>query len=157
MQLWRYKGNPYECKLVLVHRAMSFQRNIQKTNKSITAYNKQQIPALGTARLSMRNPRTRKKYNAEFAVVDGNQTPLTGARAAQQMRFLVIQHHNIQLVSSNQALTASPSTSLTKEQVLPDFADIVKGLRVPPLLKSKCLLTLRTFSRTLEKWREVTP
>ena len=39
---------------------------IQKTNKLLTAYNKQQISALGTARVSMRNPRTRKKYNAEF-------------------------------------------------------------------------------------------
>ena len=34
---------------------------IQKTNKLLTAYNKQQISALGTARVSMRNPRTRKK------------------------------------------------------------------------------------------------
>ena len=49
---------------------------IQKSSKSLTAYNKQQISALGTARVSMRNPRTRKKYNAEFVVVDGNYMPL---------------------------------------------------------------------------------
>ena len=56
---------------------------IQKSKKLLTAYNKQQISALGTARVSMRNPRTRKKYNAEFVVVDCNYTPLIGARAAQ--------------------------------------------------------------------------
>ena len=39
---------------------------IQKTNKLLTAYNKQQISALGTARVRIRNPRTRKKYNAEL-------------------------------------------------------------------------------------------
>ena len=100
---------------------------IQKTNKLLTAYNKQQISALGTARVSMRicNPRTIKKYNAEFVVVDGNYTPSIGARAAQQMGLLVVQHHNIQLVSNNQALAASQSTCLTKEQVLTDFADII--------------------------------
>ena len=76
----------------------------------------------------MRNPRTRQKYSAEFVVVDGNYTPLIGARAAQQIGFLVVQHHNIQLVSNNQALAASQSTSLTKEQVLTDFADTFKGL-----------------------------
>ena len=97
---------------------------IQKSSKSLTAYNKQQISALGTARVSMRNPRTRKKYNAEFGVVDGNYMPLIGARAAQQMGLLVVQHNNIQLVSNSEALT----TSLTKEQVLTDFEDIFKGL-----------------------------
>ena len=101
---------------------------IQKANKLLTAYNKQLISALGTARVSMRNPRTRKKYNAEFVVVDGNYTPLIGARAAQQMGLLVVQHHNIQLVSNNEALTTSQSSPLTKAQVLTDFADIFKGL-----------------------------
>ena len=97
---------------------------IQKSSKLLTAYNKQQISVLGTARVSMRNPRTRKKYNAEFVVVDGNYMPLIGARSAHQMGLLVVQHHNIQLVSNSEALT----TSLTKEQVLTDFADIFKGL-----------------------------
>ena len=113
---------------VLPKKFLSGIAEIQKTNKLLTAYNKQQISALGTARVSKRNPRTRKKYNAEFVVVDGNYTPLIGARAAQQMGLLVVQHHNIQLVSNNQALAASQSTSLTKEQVLTDFADIFKGL-----------------------------
>ena len=86
------------------------------------------ILALGTARVSMRNPKTRKKYNAEFVVVDDNYTPLIGARAAQQMGFIVVQHHNILLESNNEVFTASQSSPLTKEQVFTDFADIFKGL-----------------------------
>ena len=100
---------------------------VQKTNKLLKAYNKQQILARGTARVSMRNPKTRKKYNAEFVVVNGNYTPLIGARAAQ-VGFIVVQHHNIQLVSNNEVFAASQSSPLTKEQVLTDFADIFKGL-----------------------------
>ena len=51
MQLWKYKGNPYECKLTLVHRAMSFQRNIfyelqrsrkQKSDWQLTTSSKSQ-------------------------------------------------------------------------------------------------------------------
>ena len=76
----------------------------------------------------MRSPKTGKKYNAEFVVVDDNYTPLIGARAAQQMGFIVVQHHNIQLESNNEVFTASQSSPLTKEQVLTDFADIFKGL-----------------------------
>ena len=101
---------------------------IQKSNKLLTAYNKQKISALGTVRVSMRNPRTRKKYSAEFVVVDGNYTPLIGARAAQQMGLLVVQQHNVQLVGNNEALITSQSSSLSKEKVLTDFADIFKGL-----------------------------
>ena len=101
---------------------------VQKTNKLLTAYKKKQIPGLGTTRINKRNPKTKKKYNAEFVVVDGSYTPLLGARAAQQMGFIVVQHHNIQLVSNNEVFTASPSSSLSKEQVLTDFGDIFKGL-----------------------------
>ena len=60
--------------------------------------------------------------------MDGNYTPLIGTHAAQQMGLLVVQHHNIQLVSNNEALTTAQRTSLTKEQVLTDFADIFKEL-----------------------------
>ena len=134
MQLWRYKESLLECRLTLVHHAMFCQRFIpegtlvQESNKVLTAYNKQQILALGTARVSMRNPKTRKKYNAEFVVVEDDFVPLIGARAAQQMGLLVVQHHNIQVVNSNEVPATSQKSSLTKEQVLTDFADIFKGL-----------------------------
>ena len=130
------KGKPVRMQInsgascnVLPKKYLPVPAEIQKTNKLLTAYNKQQISALGAARVSMHIPRTRKKYNAEFVVVDGNYTPFIGAHAAaQQMGLLVVQHHNIQLVSNNEALATAQSTSLTREQVLTDFADIFKGL-----------------------------
>ena len=76
----------------------------------------------------MRNPKTIKKYNAEFAVVEDNYTPLIGTRAAQQMGLLMVQHHNIQLVSINEVFTVSQSSSLSSGRVLTDFADVFKGL-----------------------------
>ena len=44
------------------------------------------------------------------------------------MGLLVVQHHDIQLVNNSEALSIPQSSSLTKEQVLTDFADIFKGL-----------------------------
>ena len=89
---------------VLTKKYLPEGTEVHKTNKLLTAYNKQQILALGTARVSMRNPKTRKKCNAKFVVVDGNNTPLIGARVAQQMGFIVVQHHNIHLVSNNEVV-----------------------------------------------------
>jgi len=43
----------------------------QKTNKLLTAY--KQLTSLSWN--GRRNPKTRKKYNAEFVVVDSNYTP----------------------------------------------------------------------------------
>ena len=80
----------------------------------------------------MRNPKTRTKYNAKFVVVDGNYTLLIGVCAAKQTGLLVVQNHNIQLVSNNEAPTTSQSSSCTKEQVLPEFAGIFKGWKVTP-------------------------
>ena len=68
------------------------------------------------------------ELSTEFVVVDDNYAPLIGARAAQQMGFIVVQHHNILLESNNEVFTASQSSPLMKEQVLTDFADIFKGL-----------------------------
>ena len=90
---------------------------VQKTNKQLTAYTKEQITALGTARVSICNPKTRKKYNAEFVVVDWNCMPLIGVRAAEQMGLILVLHHKIQLVSSSAAPSNPQCSSLKKEQV----------------------------------------
>ena len=78
--------------------------------------------------MSMRHPKTRKKYDAEFVIVGDNYMPLIRARSAQKMGFILVQHHHIQLVSNDEVFTASQSSCLTKEQVLTVFADIFKGL-----------------------------
>ena len=105
---------------VLPKKYLPVGTEVQKTNKLLTAYKEEQILALGTARVSMCNPTTRKNYNAEFVVVDGNYMPLIGARAAQQMALIVLQHHNIQLVSNNEVFTASQRSPLMKEPVITD-------------------------------------
>ena len=69
------------------------------------------MPVLGTCRLSMHNPKNRKKYNAKFVVVEDAYTPLIGSRASQHMNLVTVQKENIQL------LTAETSLDLTVKQV----------------------------------------
>ena len=71
---------------------------IQKTNKLLTAYNKQQISALGSARVSLRNPRTSRGFNSSR--VAGRSTRLqrpdyplghtvrTSSKTRSQLRIL---------------------------------------------------------------------
>ena len=97
-------------------RNLSEGAEVQKTDKYLTTYNKEKMSAAGTARVSMRNPKTRTKYNAEFVLVDGNYMPILGARAAQQMGLLVVQHDNILQLHNNEAPTLPRNAMLTKEQ-----------------------------------------
>ena len=43
--------------------------HISKTERTLKMYSKSTLPVLGTCRLSMRNPKHRKKYNAKILVV----------------------------------------------------------------------------------------
>lgn len=46
-------------------------QNLKKTNVALQMYNKSETKAVGTIRLSVRNPCNRKKYNLEFVIVPG--------------------------------------------------------------------------------------
>ena len=113
---------------VLPKRYLPEGTEVQKTDKHLTTYNKEKMSAAGTARVSMRNPKTRKKYNAEFVLVDGNYMPIIGARAAQQMGLLVVQHDNILQLHSDEVPAIPRNEILTKEQALTSYADIFQGL-----------------------------
>ena len=53
------------------------------------------MPVLRTYRVSVPNPKNKKKYNAEFIVVKGDYIPLIGSRASQRMNLVTVQQENI--------------------------------------------------------------
>ena len=76
------------------------QRLIQ--NKEIThrpntlrMWNNATCEALGTCRLTLQNPRNKKKYSVEFVVVKDNLTPLLGSKASQHMGLITVNKENI--------------------------------------------------------------
>ena len=70
---------------VLPRKLLARDTEIKKTNLKLTTYSKTNSKVLGVAKISLRNPKNKKKYRAEFAIIDEDYTPLLGSSAAQQM------------------------------------------------------------------------
>ena len=68
---------------VLPRKFLLRDTEIKKTNLKLTTYSKTNLKALGVAKVSLRNPKNKKKYRAEFAIIDEDYTP-----------FLALQQHN---------------------------------------------------------------
>ena len=49
------------------------------------------LKVLGVAKVSLRNPKNKKKYRAEFAIIDEDYTPLLGSSTGQQMGLIAVQ------------------------------------------------------------------
>ena len=80
----------------------------------LTMYNETQLQSLGKCNLRFINVKNGKKYRTEFVVVTSG-TPLLGAKAAQVMKLLEVQHQNIALVEDDR--------KTTEEIKQPDIAD----------------------------------
>ena len=68
---------------------------LQTTKRELITYSKFKLRMLGTARVHIRNPCNNTEYAAEFVVVEDGFAPLLGAKTAQKMKLLVVQHQNI--------------------------------------------------------------
>ena len=69
--------------------------NIVECDRTLKMYSKSTMPVLRTYRVSVPNPKNKKKYNAEFIVVKGDYIPLIGSRASQRMNLVTVQQENI--------------------------------------------------------------
>jgi hypothetical protein len=68
-------------------------RNLRKSNVTLVMFNKSETKTLGKTRLSVRNPRNKKKYNLEFEVVEGKQLhAILGIKAIQAMDLITVNH-----------------------------------------------------------------
>ena len=55
---------------VLPRKFLPRDTEIKKTKLKLSTYSKTNLKVLGVAKLSLRNPKNKKKYRAEFAVID---------------------------------------------------------------------------------------
>ena len=75
---------------VLPKKFLPKDSKIQKTDLKLTTYSKTNLKLLGVAKVSLCNPKNKKKYRFEFAVIDEDYTPLLGSSAAQQMGLITL-------------------------------------------------------------------
>lgn len=78
-------------------------------------WNGSSLKPLGTCRVNVKNPKTEKKYNLEFVVVRGNQMPLIGSQAAQEMGLLKVLEENFTRVAA---------VATTKGEILKEYGDV---------------------------------
>lgn len=76
---------------VLPRKFLPRDTEIKKTKLKLSTYSKTNLKVLGVAKLSLRNPKNKKKYRNEFAIIDEHYTRPLGSSAAQQMRLITVQ------------------------------------------------------------------
>ena len=99
---------------------------ITKTDLKLTSYSRTNLEVLELAKISMRNPK-KKKYQAEFVVVDEDNKPLLGSVAAQQINLITVQHENI-LELDDSVVPKDNYQGLTMENIIETYSDVFKGL-----------------------------
>jgi len=92
----------------------------------LTTYSKTNLKLLGVAKVSLRNPRNKKKYRVEFAVIDEDYTPLLGSSAAQQMQLITVQKENILQVS--ESIAHNSYQELDMKKITASYHDVFTGL-----------------------------
>ena len=112
---------------------------LDKGKHKLCMYNKETMPVEGMCKLHLRNPKNNKKYLVNFVVIRGQaQSPLLGARTAQQMKLIEIKYNNIVVVRANthtiqSSVTArSKQDGLTRDEMLQDYANVFDGLGLMP-------------------------
>ena len=99
---------------------------IKSTTKTLRMWNGSQVKPIGTARIIMRNPKTRKKYSVEFVVVAmGDLTPLIGARAAQEMELITVNDENFIMTLPPPRRNELQVKQITADELIKQYSDVL--------------------------------
>lgn len=97
-----------------------------ETNMTLIMYNKSETKPLGKRRLTLRNPRNKKKYTIEFVIVGGTEpNPILGVSAIQAMKLITINEENFVAQIAGQCDITEP---ITKDFLQRQYPALFKGL-----------------------------
>lgn len=94
------------------------------TDKVLQMWNGTAIHPLGRCRVFMRNPRTQKKYDVEFVIVNEDLTPLLGKRASEKMGLITVNYDEFEQVA-----TVKPSAP----DIITQYSDVFNSDKVGTL------------------------
>ena len=97
---------------------------IKATTKTLRMWNGLQVKPIGSARIILRNPKTRKKYSVEFIVVESDLTPLIGANAAQEMELITVNDENFIMTSPPPRANEPQVKQITAEELIKQYSDV---------------------------------
>lgn len=100
---------------------------LKKIDVTLQMYNKSETKAMGTLRLSVRNPCNRKKYNFElFIVPDKELHCILGKRAIEGMKLITA--HTEMFLTNTQVQSDVISQIDIKKEVNEKYANVFKDL-----------------------------
>ena len=92
--------------------------NIQPMKRVLQMWNKTELKPEGVCRVTIRNPKNRKKYSVEFILVKENLTPLLGAKVIQQMKLIEIHEENFEKVAIARTTSATSKKTQTAQEII---------------------------------------
>ena len=97
----------------------------RQRNYFTCTWNGAEMKPEGTARIVIKNPKSQKKYSAEFVIVKGDMIPLIGARTAQQMKLITVNDNNFIKTSPPKQFKQPKVMQLgSTQEVLKKFEDV---------------------------------
>lgn len=100
--------------------------NLTETNMTLVMYNKSETKPLGKRRLTLRNPRNKKKYSIEFVIVWGTElNPILGVSAIQAMKLITLNEENFVARIAGQCDITEP---ITKDVLQRQYPTLFEGL-----------------------------
>ena len=104
----------------------------------LTTWDGTQINAIGTCRATVRNPRTRKKFNVEFLIYKGGLQPLLGLKASKQMQLITVHYDNFDVVSAVKEESLFPDVFSDGIGLLPGIQELkVKPEAIPIVMATR--------------------
>ena len=104
-------------KLTVEHQSISSRRNTHPVTQSTSSPSEPQ-------RLFFETLKDKKKYSAEFVVVDSDLTPVIGARVAQQIALITVHDDNFITVSPPSRRSGPRVKQITAEEPLKQHEDM---------------------------------
>lgn len=100
--------------------------DLTETNMTLVMYNKSETKPLEKRRLTLRNPRNKKKYSIEFVIVGGTElNPILGVSAIQAMKLITVNEENFVAQIAGQCDITEP---IIKDVLQRQYLTLFEGL-----------------------------
>ena len=120
--------------LSIITKCHTTRSHVTPSNKTLKMWNGTEMKLLGTTRLKVTNPKTRKKYSIEFVVVPDDLTLLLGARTAQQMELITVhEDHFVSVLPPQKKSREDIRSTATADELVRRYPEVfAKGLGTLP-------------------------
>ena len=101
-------------------------KDIKPSKCVLQMWNKTELKPEGKCRVTLCNPKNRRKYSIEFILVKRNLTPLLGAKVTQQMGLIQVHGANFEKFAATKTMDKA-SGPKTAQEIIEEYKDVFEG------------------------------